>query len=84
MMFFHIPIAQSYGPVDEDSLTGDALDVGTQLPGDGPGNSKTEGGMFEHGLLQALESEEEEFGLPEVKVIGHGHSHSRSNGDCRE
>jgi hypothetical protein len=82
MMFFHIPIAQSYGPVDTDSLTGDALDVGTQLPGDGPGNSKTEGGMFEHGLLQALESEEAE-GLEEaateVKVIGHGHSHSTSN-----
>lgn len=73
MMFFHIPIAQSYGPVDTDSLTGDELDVGTQLPGDGPGNSKTDGGMFD-GLLAALESEE--GAVPEVKVIGHGHSHS--------
>jgi hypothetical protein len=86
MMFFHIPIAQSYGPVDTDSLTGDALDVGTQLPGDGPGNSKTEGGMFEHGLLEALESEEAE-GLgeaaTEVKVIGHGHSHSRSKAQAQ-
>jgi hypothetical protein len=80
MMFFHIPIAQSYGPVDMDSLTGDELDVGTQLPGDGPGNSKTDGGMFEHGLLEAPESEEAEEGKPrtEVKVIGHGHSHSTS------
>lgn len=81
MMFFHIPIAQSYGPIDTDSLTGDALDVGAQLPGDGPGNSKTEGGMFEHGLLEALESEEAdglEEAATEVKVIGHGHSHSRS------
>lgn len=63
-----------------DSLTGDELDVGTQLPGDGPGNSKTDGGMFEHGLLEALESEEAEQGTArtEVKVIGHGHSHSTS------
>jgi hypothetical protein len=88
IMFFHIPLAQSYGPVDKDPVTGLALDVGTQLPGDGQGNSKSDAGMFD-GLLQTFEVDGEvgvESGagegkglrMPEVKVIGHGHSHSKS------
>jgi len=83
IMFFHIPLAQSYGPVDEDPVTGLALDVGTQLPGDGQGNSQTDSGMFDE-LLETFEVDEEETGqgvgvkVPEVKVIGHGHSHSKS------
>ncbi|KAJ9094706.1 hypothetical protein QFC21_005863 [Naganishia friedmannii] len=89
IMFFHIPLAQSYGPVDEDRVTGLPLDVGTQLPGDGPGNSKTDAGMFDDGLLKTFEvddqEEEEEEGksvrVPEVKVIGHGHSHNTDK--CR-
>ncbi|KAJ9115838.1 hypothetical protein QFC22_004980 [Naganishia vaughanmartiniae] len=83
IMFFHIPLSQSYGPADEDPATGQVLDVGTQLPGDGQGNSKTDAGMFD-GLLETFEVDDEEGGggrVPEVKVIGHGHSHNTDK--CR-
>lgn len=87
IMFFHIPIEESYGPVDEDEVTGQSLDIGEQLPGDGPGNSKTNGGMYQNGLKKAMEipmsmseeAEAEGFAQrTEVKIVGHGHSHSES------
>lgn len=85
MMFFHIPIAESYGPVDTDQLSGEALDIGTQLEGDGPGGSKTSGHFYENGLKKAMEipqqmiasGEADSYVLrSEIKVVAHGHCHS--------
>lgn len=87
IMFFHIPLAESYGPVDI-SEDGDILDVGTEIDGDAPGNSQTNSGFFEKGLLKALAIPESSMGEdtgtdnpPEVKVIGHGHCHNTDK--CR-
>lgn len=85
MMFFHIPLNESYGPIDIDEMTGEAMDIGTELNGDSPGSSQTNGGFFQLGLLQApavppevqdeatSSSQDDQF---EVKVVGHGHCHS--------
>ncbi len=85
MMFFHIPVEESYGPVDHDHLTGEALDIGTQVDGDEDGASRTNGHFFESGLKKAMEMTPEVLAdgkqdwavnLFEVKVVGHGHCHS--------
>lgn len=86
MMFFHIPVIESYEPIDLDEETGEEIDVGVELGGDGPGSSKTNGGFFEHGLLKApaVPPEVQDIDTPsglgsehEVKVVGHGHCHSK-------
>ena len=42
-----------------------------------PGAAKTNGGMFEKGLVKALESDHHSSRIPEVKVVGNGHCHGR-------
>ncbi|KIK90771.1 hypothetical protein PAXRUDRAFT_831401 [Paxillus rubicundulus Ve08.2h10] len=81
LMFFHIPLQESYGTPDRDVRTGQLLDIG--LHGlEGPGAAKKSDGMFEKGLLKALESEHRAGGvIPEVKVVANGHCHITE--DCR-
>lgn len=84
MMFFHIPLAESYAPVDVEPASGQVMDLGTEIDGDSPGNSQTNGGFFEKGLMQAfampervLDVDTDEEHQSEVKVVGHGHCHSK-------
>ncbi|KIJ20637.1 hypothetical protein PAXINDRAFT_165536 [Paxillus involutus ATCC 200175] len=81
LMFFHIPLQESYGTPDRDVRTGQPLDIG--LHGlEGPGAAKKSDGMFEKGLLKALESEHRARGvIPEVKVVANGHCHITE--DCK-
>ncbi|KAJ3496764.1 hypothetical protein NLJ89_g10439 [Agrocybe chaxingu] len=81
LMFFHIPLPESYAKPDINPQTGKALDVG--IRGQEPaGNAKKSDNFFEKGLLTALESEHVAKGnAPEVKVIGNGHCHVTEN--CR-
>lgn len=81
MMFFHIPLQESSGPIDKDPTTGEEIYYGDMQ--DEEGYSKTNGGFFEHGLLEAWEtpqeyqqSDEPVERIPEVKIVGHGHNHS--------
>jgi len=80
MMFFHIPLPESYGPVDKDLVTEEALDVGFQAEGE-YGASKTNSGFFDGGLKKAKEIPESMMDTEsvmtktEVKVVGHGHCH---------
>jgi hypothetical protein len=84
MMFFHIPLAESYSPVDFDEQAGEDMDIGTEILGDAPGNSQHNGGFFENGLMKALAVPEDvrdgtstnRNNEHEVKVVGHGHCHS--------
>ncbi|KAF8556455.1 Metallo-dependent phosphatase [Imleria badia] len=81
LMFFHIPLQESYGTPDKDSRTGLPLDVGLQGL-EGPGSAKKSDGMFENGLLKALESEHRAGGaIPEVKAVANGHCHITE--DCK-
>ncbi|KAL4078830.1 Metallo-dependent phosphatase-like protein [Scleroderma yunnanense] len=80
LMFFHIPLQESYGTPDTDTRTGLPLDVGTSL--ETSGAAKKNGGMFEKGLLSALESVHRAGGgIPEVKVVANGHCHVTE--DCK-
>jgi len=71
------PRPESYSKADRDSATGKALDVGIsgQEP---PGHAKKSDGFFENGVLKATESSHVSSNVPEVKVIGNGHCHSKS------
>ena len=65
---------ESYGTPDTDKRTGVALDIGMSL--ESSGAAKKNGGMFEKGLLTALESMNRAGGaIPEVKVVANGHCH---------
>jgi hypothetical protein len=69
---------EAYSNADMNPLTGKPLDVGISGQ-ELAGNSKHNDGFFEKGVLKALESEHVAAGrVPEVKVIGNGHSHSMS------
>ena len=62
---------------DTDSRTGLPLDIGINDL-EGPGSAKKGDGMFENGLLKALESEHRAGGVvPEVKVVANGHCHGK-------
>ncbi|KAI0271916.1 Metallo-dependent phosphatase [Russula aff. rugulosa BPL654] len=79
LMFFHIPLQESYGTADTDARTGLPLDVGTSDL-EGRGSAKKNGGFFEDGLLHALETPHRGAGgIPEVKVVGNGHCHVTDN-----
>ncbi|KAI0774766.1 Metallo-dependent phosphatase [Trametes elegans] len=81
LMFFHIPMAESYAAADVDPSTGRILDVGIHDL-ETPGSSKRQDGFFEKGLLQALESDHRAGGrATEVKVVANGHCHLTEN--CR-
>ncbi|KAH9931932.1 Metallo-dependent phosphatase [Fomitopsis serialis] len=81
LMFFHIPLEESYAAADTDPVTGKPLDVG--LHGlEGQGSAKKQDGFFHKGLLQAMESEHRAAGnAREVKVASNGHCHVTEN--CR-
>ena len=69
---------ESYGTADTDARTGLPLDVGTSDL-EGQGSAKKNGGFFENGLLHALETPHRGAGgIPEVKVVGNGHCHSKA------
>ncbi|KAI0259375.1 Metallo-dependent phosphatase-like protein [Gloeopeniophorella convolvens] len=81
LMFFHIPLQESYGKADVDPRTGRPLDVGSSDLEE-PGSGKKNDGFFEKGLLHALETPHRGAGgVPEVKVVGNGHCHITDN--CR-
>lgn len=81
LMFFHIPLQESAAAADINPATGQPLDVG-QHDLEESGAAKKSAGFFHKGLLQALESDHRAGGnLPEVKVVGNGHSHITEN--CR-
>ncbi|EJD07471.1 Metallo-dependent phosphatase [Fomitiporia mediterranea MF3/22] len=81
LMFFHIPLPESYSTPDVDSNTGIPLDIGIHDIED-PGNAKKNDGFFDKGILQALETDHSAGGnVKEVKVIGNGHCHVTEN--CR-
>ncbi|EJD43821.1 Metallo-dependent phosphatase [Auricularia subglabra TFB-10046 SS5] len=76
LMFYHIPIPETFTAADVDPKTGKPLDIGNQF--DSPGGSKKNAGFFEKALLTARESSQ---GGYEVKVVGNGHHHVTDN--CR-
>ncbi|KAH9990180.1 Metallo-dependent phosphatase [Russula vinacea] len=79
LVFFHIPLQESYGTADTDARTGLPLDVGSSDL-EKPGSAKKNGGFFESGLLHALETPHRGAGgIPEVKVVGNGHCHVTDN-----
>ncbi|PPQ90772.1 hypothetical protein CVT25_010161 [Psilocybe cyanescens] len=81
LMFFHIPLPETYLKADMNPSTGRALDVGIsgQEP---PGNAKNNDGFFEKGILKAMESDHvSNRNAHEVKAIGNGHCHITEN--CR-
>lgn len=80
LMFFHIPLQESYGTPDIDQRTGLPLDIGTSL--EGSGAAKKSDGMFEKGLLAALETDHRSgAAIPEVKAVANGHCHVTE--DCK-
>ncbi|KXN86602.1 putative inactive purple acid phosphatase 29 [Leucoagaricus sp. SymC.cos] len=81
LMFFHIPLPESYSKADIDPQSKKPLDVGISGQED-PGNAKKNGGMFEKGILKATESAHKANGNAlEVKAIANGHCHITEN--CR-
>ncbi|KAJ7760525.1 Metallo-dependent phosphatase-like protein [Mycena metata] len=73
LMFFHMPLPETYSPPDTSS-TGRALDIG--ISGlEEKGNAKGNDGLFEKGILKAMESDHVNSNVREVKVVGHGHCH---------
>ena len=81
LMFFHMPLPETYNKPDLDPQTDRPLDAGISNL-DTPGNAKVNEGFFENGILKALESDRTSGQLiPEVKVIGNGHCHLTEN--CR-
>ncbi|KAF8159653.1 Metallo-dependent phosphatase-like protein [Crassisporium funariophilum] len=81
LMFFHMPLPETYAKADMNPSTGRPLDVG--VTGQEPaGNAKGNDGFFEKGIMKALESGNVANGnAHEVKVIGNGHCHVTEN--CR-
>jgi len=81
LMFFHIPLQESYSKADIDPATGKPLDVGISDL-ESKGSAKGNDGFFEKGLMTALESNHLARGVyREVKVLANGHSHLTEN--CR-
>nr|VWO97910.1 Zn(2)-C6 fungal-type domain-containing protein [Ganoderma boninense] len=78
MMFFHMPLQESYAAADINPSSGKPLDVGQVL--EESGASKQSAGFFHKGVLQAFESDHRTGGrAPEVKVIANGHCHITEN-----
>lgn len=93
-MFFHIPLCvvnssrgvhhrrslyrpEAYSPPDIVLQSKKSLDVGISGQED-PGNAKKNGGMFEKGILKAMESDHTANGHAlEVKAVANGHCHSK-------
>lgn len=71
VMFYHIPIEETYSTPDVDVKSGKPLDIGEQM--DQKGTPKKNGGLFDNGLMKAHENE---LGGREVKIVANGHCHS--------
>ncbi|EJU03587.1 Metallo-dependent phosphatase [Dacryopinax primogenitus] len=69
MMWFHIPLQESFADPDMDA-NWNPLVIGQQL--EDSGASTHNGNFFEDGILLAAESD---AGGHEIKVVGHGHDH---------
>ncbi|KAL1696645.1 Metallo-dependent phosphatase-like protein [Schizophyllum commune] len=81
LVFFHIPLPETYNDPDKDPFTGLPLDKG-ESGNELPGNSKESDGFFEKAILGSLESDHTGKGSAlEVKAIGNGHCHLTDN--CR-
>jgi len=81
IMFFHMPLQETFSKADVDPQTGRPLDVGISDL-EGKGSAKGNDGFFEKGLMSALESSHRARGVyREVKVVANGHSHLTEN--CR-
>jgi hypothetical protein len=81
MMFFHIPLQETYSAPDHDSRTNRLLDIGIH-GNEPPGSARNNGGLFVNGLLRANESTHVAARrVPEVKVVANGHCHITEN--CR-
>jgi len=84
LMFFHIPLPESYSPADTSKGSNRALDIGIHGQ-EAAGNAKSSDGFFEKGILKALESNHVNantgYGEKEIKVISNGHCHVTEN--CR-
>ncbi|KAI5122495.1 hypothetical protein M0805_001403 [Coniferiporia weirii] len=81
LMFFHIPLPESYSTADIDANTGLPLDIGIHDIEE-HGSAKKSDGFFDNGILQALETDHSSGGnVKEVKVIANGHCHITEN--CR-
>lgn len=75
LMFFHIPLPESYAKADKDPQTGADLIVGMKED-KGQGASKESDGFFEKAVLKAMVSEHNAGKAEtEVKVIANGHCH---------
>ncbi|KAJ7224240.1 Metallo-dependent phosphatase-like protein [Mycena pura] len=79
MMFFHIPLPETYNPPDVGA-SGRVLDLGISDLED-KGTAKGSDDFFTKGLLGALETEHVANKVKEVKVVGNGHCHVTEN--CR-
>ncbi|KAF9815990.1 hypothetical protein IEO21_04240 [Rhodonia placenta] len=79
LMFFHIPLQESYAAADVDPVTSKPLDVGMHDL-EGQGSAKKQDGFFHKGILQAMESDHRAGGnAHEVKVVSNGHCHLTEN-----
>ncbi|KAJ6518748.1 Metallo-dependent phosphatase-like protein [Mycena sanguinolenta] len=79
MMFFHMPLPETYAKADTGT-NNRPLDIG--ISGlEGKGDASDSDGFFDKGILKAMESEHVSSNRQEVKIIGHGHCHLTEN--CR-
>ena len=77
LLMFVLYRQEAYGAPDVNPDNGYPLDIGLHSL-ENPGAAKTNSGMFANGLLKATESDHTgSRGIPEVKVVGNGHCHSR-------
>ncbi|KAH8979165.1 Metallo-dependent phosphatase [Lactarius hatsudake] len=75
LMFFHIPLQESYSKPDTDPRTGQPLDIGTPDL-ESAGSAKKNAGFFEKGCyaLSRLHIAAQ-AAYPRSKVVGNGHCH---------
>ncbi|CCL98565.1 uncharacterized protein FIBRA_00565 [Fibroporia radiculosa] len=79
LMFFHIPLQESYAAADIDPITSQELNVG-ENDLEGSGAAKQQEGFFHKGILQAMESDHVAAGnAHEIKVVTNGHCHVTEN-----
>jgi hypothetical protein len=79
MMFFHMPLPETYSTADKGT-NNRPLDIG--ISGlEAKGDATDSDGFFEKGILKAMESDHVSSNTQEVKVIGNGHCHLTEN--CR-
>lgn len=73
MMFFHIPLPEAYDAPDLDT-DGNTLLMGNDI-GNDKGSSPINSHFLDEGILPMVAVEGDDGGIPEVKVLAHGHCH---------